>query len=209
MSNIIQANVTIRGTRPMLIHHFGPDAIPLERREKSGVAGNDPEEWKRTVLMTNNRQIYVPCEYILANFRAGSRIAFGSRGRHSANLAACHQIVDENILFNRFVPENLHDFINSTDATVYLDVRGVKQPTTKARNIRYRVALSPGWQSRFSIVWDRTLISREEMHSIAIHSGQFVGLGDGRTIGFGRYTVDEFDIQGEEVEIRYATPSAI
>ena len=53
MSNIIQANLLIRGTRPMLIHHFGADAIPLERRERSGVAGNDPEEWKRTVLMTD------------------------------------------------------------------------------------------------------------------------------------------------------------
>ncbi|SHH13106.1 hypothetical protein [Desulfosporosinus lacus] len=208
MSNVIQANLLIRGTRPMLIHHFGPEAIPLERRERSGVAGNDPEEWKRTVLMTDNRQIFVPCEYILANFRAGSKIAFGSRGGHSTKLAACLHIADENILFNRFVPENLHEFINCTEADVYLDVRGVKQPTTKARNVRYRVALSPGWQSRFSVVWDKTLISREEMHSIVIHAGQFVGLGDGRTIGFGRYTVEEFDLQGEEAEIRYATSSA-
>ena len=194
MSNVIKANILIRGTRPMLIHHFGPDAIPLERREKSGVPGNDPEDWKRTVLMTDSRQIYVPSEYILANFRGGSRIAFGSRGGHAAKLAACLQIADENILFNRFVPENLHELINRTEVDVYLDVRGVKQPTTKARNMRYRVALSPGWQSKFSIVWDKTLISREEMHSIVIHSGQFVGLGDGRTIGFGRYAVEEFDI---------------
>ena len=92
MSNVIRANILIRGTRPMLIHHFGPDAIPLERRERSGVAGNDPEEWKRTVLMIDNRQIFVPCEYILANFRAGSKIAFGSRGGHAAKLAACLQI---------------------------------------------------------------------------------------------------------------------
>jgi len=116
------------------------------------------------------------------------------RGGHAAKLAACLQIADENILFNRFVPENLHELINRTEVDVYLDVRGVKQPTTKARNMRYRVALSPGWQSKFSIVWDKTLISREEMHSIVIHSGQFVGLGDGRTIGFGRYAVEEFDI---------------
>jgi len=209
MSNVIRANILIRGKRPMLIHHFGPDAIPLERRERSGVAGNDPEEWKRTVLMTENRQIFVPCEYILSNFRAGSKIAFGSRGRHSANLAACLHIAEENIFFNCYVPENLHELVNRTDATVYLDVRGVKQPTTKARNVRYRVALSPGWQSKFTILWDKTLISREEMHSIIIHSGEFVGLGDGRTIGFGRYIVEEFDIQGEEKGISDATSSAI
>jgi len=209
MSNVIQANIIIRGTRPMLIHHFGPDAIPLARREKSGVAGNDPEEWKRTVLMTDNRQIYLPCEYILANFRAGSRIAFGPRGGHAGKLAACLQIVNDYVLFNRFVPENLDEFINRTEAEVYLDVRGVKQPTTKARNVRYRVALSPGWQSEFSIIWDKTLISREEMHSIVDHSGEFVGIGDGRTIGLGRYSVEEFYIQDEEVEIHDATSSAI
>lgn len=209
MSNVIQANILICGTRPMLIHHFGSDAIPLVRREKSGVAGNDPEEWKRTVLMTDNRQIYLPCEYIFANFRAGSRIAFGPRGGHAGKLAACLQIVDENILFNRFVPENLDEFINRTEAEVYLDVRGVKQPTTKARNVRYRVALSPGWQSKLSIVWDKTLISREEMQSIVHHSGEFVGLGDGRTIGLGRYSVEEFYIQDEEVSIHDATSSAI
>lgn len=208
MSNVIQANIIICGTRPMLIHHFGPDAIPLVRREKSGVAGNDPEEWKRTVLMTDNRQIYLPCEYILSNFRAGSRIAFGPRGGHAGKLAACLQIADENILFDRFVPENLDEFINRTEAEVYLDVRGVKQPTTKARNVRYRVALSPGWQSKFSILWDKTIISREEMHSIVDHSGEFVGLGDGRTIGLGRYSVEEFNIQGEEVEDN-ATSSTI
>ncbi|KUO78073.1 MAG: hypothetical protein APF81_25745 [Desulfosporosinus sp. BRH_c37] len=205
MSNVIQANVHIQGIRPMLIHHFGPDAIPLERREKSGVAGNNPEEWKHTVLMTDKRQLYVPSEYILANFRAGSRIAFGTRGGHVGKLAACLQIADENIYFNCFVPTNLNDYVNCTDAPVYLDVRGVKQPTTKARNMRYRVALSPGWQSRFSIVWDKTLISREEMHSIVIHSGQFIGLGDGRAIGFGRYTVEEFNLQVKKVEINDAT----
>ncbi|WP_242833090.1 hypothetical protein [Desulfosporosinus acidiphilus] len=208
MSNIIRATVTIRGTRPMLIHHFGPDAIPLERRERTGVAGHDPEEWKRTVLMTADRQVYVPSEYILANFRGGAKIAFGSRGGHATRLAACLLVYDEHILFNRFVPENINELINRIDDDVYLDVRGVKQPITKARNIRYRVALSAGWQSTFTIIWDKTLISRDEMHSIVIHSGQFVGLGDGRNIGFGRYSVEVFDFLGKE-EVSDATSSTM
>jgi len=37
MSNMITAKVSIRGVRPLLIHHFGPDALPLEKQEKDGV----------------------------------------------------------------------------------------------------------------------------------------------------------------------------
>ena len=37
-TNIMQAKVKIKGVRPLLWHHFGPDALPLERQEKTGVA---------------------------------------------------------------------------------------------------------------------------------------------------------------------------
>ena len=46
MVDIIQACVEIRGTRPLLFNKFGPDSIPLTKRERSGVAGNDPENGK-------------------------------------------------------------------------------------------------------------------------------------------------------------------
>ncbi len=55
-SNILIASVAIRGTKPLLWHQFGPHALPLTPVEKAGVAGNDPEEWRRTVLMTAEHQ---------------------------------------------------------------------------------------------------------------------------------------------------------
>jgi hypothetical protein len=39
---------------PLLWNHFGTDALPLEKRAKTGVAGNDPDEWRRKVLCANN-----------------------------------------------------------------------------------------------------------------------------------------------------------
>jgi len=39
MSNILQAKVRIKGTRPLFWHKFGPDALPLEKQERTGVAG--------------------------------------------------------------------------------------------------------------------------------------------------------------------------
>ena len=49
MSNIVRARVTVRGTRPLLQHAFGPESIALEKGEKTGVAGNDPEELNKVV----------------------------------------------------------------------------------------------------------------------------------------------------------------
>ena len=50
MSNILQAKVEVVGIKPFLFHAFGREAIPLQKGERTGVAGNDPEEWKRTPL---------------------------------------------------------------------------------------------------------------------------------------------------------------
>jgi hypothetical protein len=52
MANIIKARIEIRGTRPLLQNQFGPEALPLEKGERTGVAGNDPEEWRRTCMVT-------------------------------------------------------------------------------------------------------------------------------------------------------------
>jgi hypothetical protein len=57
--NILKARVTIKGTRPILWHKFGPEAIPLEKKERGGVAGNDPTEWERTHLATMDGQLYI------------------------------------------------------------------------------------------------------------------------------------------------------
>jgi len=44
MSNILQAKVEVVGIKPFLFHAFGREAIPLQKGERTGVAGNDPEE---------------------------------------------------------------------------------------------------------------------------------------------------------------------
>jgi len=38
------AEVSIEGLRPLLFHVFGPEALPLEKQERTDVTGNDPEE---------------------------------------------------------------------------------------------------------------------------------------------------------------------
>lgn len=185
MTNIVTAEVHIKGTRPLLFHHFGPDAIPLEKQERTGVAGNDPEEWRRTVLMTKDRQLYLESSYGFATLRDGAKYTKKGKGSIQTAVAATLQVLDDRLLLNRFLPEEPLP----TDSTlpVYLDIRSVVNPSTKGRNVRYRVACAPGWEIGFRIQWDKTIVSRGEMESVIRDAGILVGISNGRKIGFGRF----------------------
>lgn len=193
MSNILTAVLTIRGIKPLLWHTFGPDAIPLEKQERTGVAGNDPEEWRKTVLMTDNRQLYVEPTYIFGCLRDGAKHIKKGRGSIQALVAATLQIVDDRILFDLFLPPD-SELTRDTSQPVYLDVRSVKNPATKGRNVRYRIAAAKGWLTTATIQWDKTIVSRQEMESVAVDAGRLAGIGDGRNIGFGRFEVVEFEV---------------
>lgn len=191
MGNILTATVTIEGTRPLFWHRFGPDSLPLEKQERTGVAGHDPEEWKKTVLVTGDKQLYLLPSYIFGCVRDGAKYTKKGRGSIQTTVSATLQITDDFILIDRYLPEDITD---DPTADVYLDIRSVRNPTTRMRNIRYRVAASAGWSTQFHLLWDKTIVSRNEMEACIRDAGQLVGLGDGRSIGMGRFIVREMDV---------------
>lgn len=203
MSNIVEAKVKIKGIRPLFQHHFGPEALPLEKKEKSGVAGNDPEEWRKTAMITKDGQLYIEGTYIFGAMREGAK--YTKRGRASLQkpVAATLQIMEDRITLDRYFPgfPNGHKFdIEAVDEpprdpeeVVYLDVRGVVNPSTRGRNVRYRVATGPDWSAEFTMVFDKTVVSRGEMEAILIDAGRLVGVGNGRAIGMGRFEVESFE----------------
>lgn len=192
-----KASITITGKRPILFHHFSVDSIPLEKQERTGVAGNDPEEWKRSVLKTPDNQLYVDASYIFGCLRDGGKHIKAGRGSIQAKVASTLVVLDEVILLNRFVPDE-KKLSQDKSELVYLDVRSIRNPTTKARNVRYRIAASSGWQASFRIEWEGTIVSKTEMESALQSAGSYVGLGDGRSIGFGRFIVDKFEFFEEQ-----------
>ncbi len=205
MGNIIKASVAIQGTRPLWWHYFGPDALPLEKKERTGVAGNDPEEWRRTVLVTKDGQLYLDPTYVFGSVREGGK--YTKRGRMGSlqkAVQATVQCSDNRVLIDRWIPgfPNGKDCDltiltappTDSDLPVYLDIRGVRNPSTGARNVRYRVAASPEWQCTFHLLWDKTIISRNEMEAILIDAGRLVGIGNGRAVGMGRFEITSFDV---------------
>ncbi len=193
MGSLLIAQVTVEGTRPILWHAFGPDSMPVEKREKTGVAGNDPEEWRRSVLMTPERQLFIKPTYVFGCLREGARYTSRKRGTLMGPLAGTLQVTDNIIFVDRFVPEE--PLPTDSDCPVYLDISGTRNPATKGRNVRYRVAACPGWTLTFNLLWDKLIVSREEMTKVIEDAGMLTGLGDGRTIGNGRFVVKALEIE--------------
>lgn len=192
MGSLLTAEVEIRGTRPLFWHAFGPEALPLEKQERTGVAGNDPEEWKKTYLATSDGRLYLPPTYIFACVRDGARYTKKGRGSIQATVSATLQVEDELIFTDRVMPDG--EPPRDPTAPVFLDVRGVRNPATKSRNVRYRVAASSGWTATFHLLWNKTVVSRNELESATNDAGLLCGLGDGRSIGMGRFDVVRFDV---------------
>lgn len=196
---IYRATITIVGKKPILFNRFTVDSIPLEKREKTGVPGNDPQEWKRSVMKTEAGQLYLESSYIFGCLRdAGKHIKSGRKSLQP-KIASTLIVLENIILLDRFLPcEN--ELTESIDAPVYLDVRSVKNPNTKGRNVRYRIAASAGWKASFQIEWENTIVSKGEMEAAISTAGSFVGLGDGRNIGFGRFVVESLKIDEVQSE---------
>ena len=203
--SILAAKVSIKGVKTLAIHHFGADSLPLEKQEKSGVAGNDPEEWKRSVLLTKNRELFLPPTYFFGTIKEGGRHVKKGRGSILYDIAATLQVKDDfvKVCYDNqpiVLPDDplvIDAYSVPTDElpSAYVERIGVRNPSTKARNIRYRVAVKSGWDMTFSILWDVTVVSRIQMRQAIELAGTLVGIADGRTsIGYGRFVVTDWEV---------------
>lgn len=195
IGNQLQAQVLIQGVRPLLWNHLHPSESFGKRRERGGTAGNDPTEWQRNVLIIDDRQLYLLPTHIFGCFRDAAK--YTKRGRSSlmSQMASTLQVKERRVLVNRYLPEEPVKATEDIDQEIYIFMSVVKNVATRGHNIRYRVAASPGWQCSFTLLWDKTIVSRQEMEAVAIDAGKLVGLADGRSIGYGRFEIAQFDVQ--------------
>lgn len=191
---MIKAKIKIKGIKPLIWHAFNHDSLAIETSPVSGKSGNNPEEWKKTVLVDPDNKLYVKDTYIFAAFREGAKNIKIGRGTLKAKVISCLIVLDTIIYIeNRALPPET-DLTQDPTKPVYLDICGVTNPNTKGKNLRYRIAVSKGWEAYFTIQWDTRLISLEQMKQIAEASGLYNGIGDGRNWGNGRYEINEFKL---------------
>lgn len=194
-----KAQFEIKGTKPILYHRFNLESITNTKKPKEGNTGNNPSEWKETVWHEGTK-LYFPSFYMHSAIIAGGKHVKIGRGTLSKNIAACLTIEEEKLyLLNRELPKPIDELTNEilgTDSSkpVYLDIRGVSNPNTKGKNVRYRVAVSPGWEMKVKIEWDDTIASMQQVKECVVALGKYVGFSNGRTLGYGRFELVDFKI---------------
>lgn len=184
----ITAKISIQGIKPILFHTF-PIEVLSEKQSKTG-----QDEWKSTVLMDHNRQLYVMGTYVRNAICDGGKEIKVGKGNLSKKISSTLEVDEINVLLDDlFVPEE-ENLLKISTEKVYLDVRSVVNPATKGRNLRYRIAAAAGWKCSFNISWDDYIASKEQVKTCVENGGAFQGIGDGRKIGFGRFKLISFEV---------------
>jgi len=191
-------DVKVRGIRPLFFHAFKVEVISNLNKVKSGSAGNDPDEWKRTVLERNGT-LYIPGAYWSGCLKGGARYTKAGRGTLQKSFTSGMLVLTDVAELDRKLPDGWEDMSfdqmpSDSSQPVYLDVRGVMNPNSKGRNVRYRVACSPGWRTSFQFEFDENVVSPAQVKKIVEDSGKMVGVGDGLVLGYGRFAIEEMAI---------------
>lgn len=188
----------IIGKSPMLFNKFNIEEVSNKRKPKSGSSGNDPDEWRGKVVC-EGKKLYIPRDWIFGCISEGGNYIKEGRGTLKKKLMGCILVNQEKFFLNRELPKEVEELANDElprDAShpVYLDIRAVRNPVTKGKNVRYRVGICPGWEANIKFEWDDTVISRDNIKNVIDACGKFVGLSDARTLGYGRFTVEDIKI---------------
>jgi hypothetical protein len=197
--SIVSVKVEIEGTKPFLYHKFNIEEISSLSKIKEGSAGNNPSEWRKT-FHSVGKKLFIPSVYFFSCLRDGSKYTKVGRGTIQKTLMAALNIEsDKSFIENRELPIEPQYLVNESlpfDSSfdLYVDVRGVMNPNSKGRNVRYRLTMNTGWKTSFVFNYDNELVSKDQMKKIVQDSGKMIGVGDALALGYGRFAVNSYEI---------------
>jgi hypothetical protein len=183
----------VKLTREYLYHNPADTVLDGGRKVKTGTAGNDPEEWKGTYCATKEGFLYIKPEQLFGCMREAGKFTKKGRATVKNDIAATLQIEEPRVLINKKIGTDPIP-VNDPDAPLYVDKRPVKNPATKGLNMRYRLAVPPGTEFVFHMTYDNTILNANIVSSVLHDAGTLVGIGDGRSIGKGRFEVVSCDL---------------
>jgi hypothetical protein len=156
-----EAVVTITGQSPILMHAF--PLVPIEALEKKPIAEQAELAAYRD---PDTRELYVPGVNIQRGLVAAASYSKGKgRGSLQKVVAACVLVSPERLLLGTH--------------TYTIDSRPVIIPATKGRILRHRPRLD-AWSLTFTVEWDDTLLTAQQMRRIVDDLGTRVGICDYR-----------------------------
>jgi len=170
------AAVTIEGLSPLLMHRFPME--PIEAMEKK-----TPEEQARIALYELDGKPYIPGVALHRTLINGAAYSKG-KGRASLQKVVCAAL---------FVEESILP-LNGKTVPWAVDSRPVVVPATRGRILRHRPRFDQ-WETNFTLAWDETLMTEQQVRRIVDDAGQRVGILDFRpaTKGpMGRFVVTKW-----------------
>jgi len=171
-----------------MLHH-GSQAVGMEKttgKKKGGEALlGDSDEWKKTIYFKESIGVYLPAMVFEACVVNAAK-QFKVTGRQTATKYVQGGLfcIDEFLPF--FVDGKPIKTLD--DPRIKIDVRTVKNPSTKGRNVRYRAKFDE-WESKFRfMVTTDDYLRTDLLKEIVSYAGNFVGVDDYRP-RFGRFDV--------------------
>lgn len=192
------AKIQAKGIRPLLFHAFREEVLTQTKKKASGTVGNNPEEWKQTVQMDSDRRLFVTHLNLFAMIKNAAKHTKIGRGTIKDKVGATLQVPQRNYFLtfegkDLYVPDD-QDLNRDEEKPVFLHVCSVKNPATKGRNMRYRIAANIDWELEFLITWDERVVSKDMMVGVIEDAGVLEGFMDGRNIGYGRFEMKAFEV---------------
>jgi hypothetical protein len=135
-------------------------------------------EWEGGLYFDQRLGPYIPGNNILACIKHGARLTRGGK-----EVERCVQIVHQK---NPLEYDGPRDIQGLWDAGTFKDRRGVK--VQRAKIFRTRPAFDD-WSLQFRLLYTTEGIDLDALCKYMADAGTFIGLGDARSIGFGRFKV--------------------
>lgn len=170
-----QINVTIEGISPLLMHRFPME--PVEAIEKK-----EPIEQAKISLYEIDGKPYLPGVNLQ---RALVASATFSKGKGRASL-------QKPVAAGLFIDEEILDL---NGKSWVIDSRPVVVPATKGRIVRHRPKFEK-WEVTFTISYDETLLTANQVREVVDNAGSRVGVLDFRPEKkgpFGRFVVTHWE----------------
>lgn len=170
--------VKLKSDGPLLMH-----ALPQEPQEKIRDTGKefDPkEEAEKGLYRDKEGRIYFPSRWIKGCLESAAK------GVRKGRVDLRSKVIQGVSISPTFIyPTKLSDYVIDQQ---YVRLQG--------RNLilRSRPRFDE-WEIEFEINFDEEIISANDIQKLLERGGRFIGIGDGRKIGYGRFRVIEFETE--------------
>lgn len=175
--------ISIEGTTPLLFNVRNRDIeLELRKIKKDKLDEWESENWRRKAEMDNKGNVIIPSRWLKKSFtdacaQTGVVPNFAKSKKQTYSKYA-QSLFFDNTTF-KCLPRDLKDF------GTYVGAQG-KNSSSKVWRIRPMVEK---WMSDFNITDPFGRMNKDELKEILEHSGMIIGIGDGRSLNFGRFEI--------------------